>query len=156
MAGLFAKLKDVVVSPDKLRQALSRAWDSLIFWVVAAVAAAVVGGLLLYSNVGHKLASPPPSPPRTTSTTSPTLDVPEPRLAAARVLARDESEPGGELAAVLEVMAIANGGNQGRCSDGSDAKARLHTAGERIGAHVYFDLLFVLERLGLQSYGVLQ
>jgi hypothetical protein len=83
-------------------------------------------------------------------------DVPEPRLAAARVLARDESEPGGELAAVLEVMAIANGGNQGRCSDGSDAKARLHTAGERIGAHVYFDLLFVLERLGLQSYGVLQ
>ena len=69
MAGLFAKLKDVVVSPDKLRQALSHAWDSLIFWVVAAVAAAVVGGLLLYSNVGHKLASPPPSPPRTTSTT---------------------------------------------------------------------------------------
>jgi hypothetical protein len=35
-------------------------------------------------------------------------DVPEPRLAAARVLARDEAEPGGELAAVLEVMAIAN------------------------------------------------
>jgi hypothetical protein len=80
MAGLFAKLKDVVVSPDKLRQALSHAWDSLIFWVVAAVAtavaAAVVGGLLLYSNVGHKLASPPPSPPRTTSTTSTTLDFP--------------------------------------------------------------------------------
>jgi hypothetical protein len=69
MAGLFAKLKEVVVSPDKLRQALSNAWDSLIFWVVAAVATAVAGGVLLYSNVGHKLASPPPSPPRTTSTT---------------------------------------------------------------------------------------
>jgi hypothetical protein len=76
MAGLFAKLKDVVVSPDKLRQALSNAWDSLIFWVVAAVATAVAGGVLLYSNVGHKLASPPPSPPRTTSTTSTTLDFP--------------------------------------------------------------------------------
>jgi hypothetical protein len=74
MAGLFAKLKEVVVSPDKLRQALSNAWDSLIFWVVAAVATAVAGGVLLYSNVGHKLASPPPSPPRTTSTTSTTLD----------------------------------------------------------------------------------
>lgn len=87
MAGLFAKLKDVVPSPDMLRHALGYAWDSLIFWVVAAVvtavAAAVVGGLLLYSNVGHKLAStPPPSPPsspRTTSGTSAastTLDFP--------------------------------------------------------------------------------
>jgi hypothetical protein len=77
MAGLFAKLKDVVVSPDTLRHALGHAWGSLIVWVVAAVAtavaAAVVGGLLLYSNVGHKLASTPPSPPRTTSTT---LDFP--------------------------------------------------------------------------------
>lgn len=77
MAGLFAKLKDVVGSPDTLRHALCRAWDSLIVWVVAAVvtavAAAVVGGLLLYSNVGHKLASTPPSPPRTASTT---LDFP--------------------------------------------------------------------------------
>lgn len=73
MAGLFAKLKDLVVSPDTLRHALGHAWGSLIVWVVAAVAtavaAAVVGGLLLYSNVGHKLASTPPSPPRTTSTT---------------------------------------------------------------------------------------
>jgi hypothetical protein len=83
MAGLIAKLKDVVVSPDALRHALGHAWDSLIVWVVAAVvtavAAAVVGGLLLYSNVGHKLASTPPSPPRTTSTpstTSTTLDFP--------------------------------------------------------------------------------
>ena len=76
MAGLFAKLKEVVVSPDKLRQALSNAWDSLIFWVVAAVATAVAGGVLLYSNVGHKLASPPPSPSRTTSTTSTTLEFP--------------------------------------------------------------------------------
>jgi hypothetical protein len=86
MAGLIAKLKDVVVSPDALRHALGHAWDSLIVWVVAAVvtavAAAVVGGLLLYSNVGHKLASTPPSPPRTTRTTSPpsttstTLDFP--------------------------------------------------------------------------------
>jgi hypothetical protein len=83
MAGLIAKLKDVVVSPDALRHALAHAWDSLIVWVVAAVvtavAAAVVGGLLLYSNVGHKLASTPPSPPRTTSTTSTTsttLDFP--------------------------------------------------------------------------------
>ena len=61
MTGLFAKLKDVVVS-----------LDSLIVWVVAAVvtavAAAVVGGWLLYSNVGHKLASTAPSPPRTAST----------------------------------------------------------------------------------------
>jgi hypothetical protein len=77
MAGLFAKLKDVVVSPDTLRHALGHAWDSLIVWVVAAVvtavAAAVVGGLLLYSNVGHKLASTPPSPPRTASMT---LDFP--------------------------------------------------------------------------------
>ena len=77
MAGLIAKLKNVVVSPDALRHALGHAWDSLIVWVVAAVvtavAAAIVGGLLLYSNVGHKLASPPPSPPRTTSTT---LDFP--------------------------------------------------------------------------------
>jgi hypothetical protein len=80
MAGLIAKLKDVVVSPDALRHALGHAWDSLIVWVVAAVvtavAAAVVGGLLLYSNIGHKLASTPPSPPRTTSTTSTTLDFP--------------------------------------------------------------------------------
>ncbi len=53
MAGLFAKLKDIVVSPDTLRHALGHAWGSLIVWVVAAVAtavaAAVVGGLLLYS-----------------------------------------------------------------------------------------------------------
>jgi len=79
MAGLFAKLKEVVVSPDKLRQALTNAWDSLIFWVVAAVATAVAGGVLVYSNVGHNLASPPPGPPRTTSTTSTTsttLDFP--------------------------------------------------------------------------------
>jgi hypothetical protein len=76
MAGLFAKLKDVVVSPDKLRRALSNAWDSLIFWAVAAVATAIAGGVLLYFNVGHKLASPPPSPPRTTGTTSTTLDFP--------------------------------------------------------------------------------
>ncbi len=77
MAGLFAKLKDLFVSPDTLRHTLGHAWGSLIVWVVAAVAtavaAAVVGGLLLYSNVGHKLASTPPSPPRTTSTT---LDFP--------------------------------------------------------------------------------
>lgn len=77
VAGLFAKLKDVVVSPDTLRRALGHAWDSLIVWVVAAVvtavAAAVVGGLLLYSNVGHKLASTPPSPPPTAGTT---LDFP--------------------------------------------------------------------------------
>jgi hypothetical protein len=77
MAGLFAKLKDLVVSPDTLRHALGYVWGSLIVWVVAAVAtavaAAVVGGLLLYSSVGHKLASTPPSPPRTTSTT---LDFP--------------------------------------------------------------------------------
>jgi hypothetical protein len=87
MAGLFAKLRDVVVSLDTLRHALGHAWGSLIVWVVAAVvtavAAAVVGGLLLYSNVGHKLAStPPPSPsssPRTTSAASAastTLDFP--------------------------------------------------------------------------------
>jgi hypothetical protein len=78
MAGLFAKLKVLVVSRDTLRHALGHAWDSLIVWVVAAlataVAAAVVGGLLLYSNVGHKLASTPPSPLRTTSATSTTLD----------------------------------------------------------------------------------
>ena len=78
MAGLLAKLKDLVVSAATLRHALSQAWGSLIVWVVAAVAtavaAAVVGGLLLYSNVGHKLASTPPSPPRTTSTPSTTLD----------------------------------------------------------------------------------
>jgi hypothetical protein len=77
MAGLFAKLRDLVVSPDTLRHALGHAWGSLIVWVVAAVAtavaAAVVGGSLLYSNVGHKLARTPPSPPRTTSTT---LDFP--------------------------------------------------------------------------------
>ena len=73
MAGLFAKLKDVVVSPYTLRHALGHAWDSLIVWVVAAVVTAVAGGLLLYSNVGHKLASTPPSPPRTASTT---LDFP--------------------------------------------------------------------------------
>jgi hypothetical protein len=73
MAGLFAKLKDVVVSPDKLGHGLGRAWGSLTVWVVAAVTAAVVGGLLLYSNVGHKLASTPPSPPRTASRT---LDFP--------------------------------------------------------------------------------
>jgi len=80
MAGLIAKLKDVVVSPDALRHALGHAWDSLMVWVVAAivtaVAAAVVGGLLLYSNVGNKLTSTPPSPPRTTGTTSTTLDFP--------------------------------------------------------------------------------
>jgi hypothetical protein len=76
MAGLFAKLKDLLVSPDMLRHALGRAWGSLMVWVVAAVATAVVGGLLLYSNVGHKLASTPPSPPRTTSTPSTTLDFP--------------------------------------------------------------------------------
>jgi hypothetical protein len=83
MTGLFAKLKDLVVSPNTFRHALGPAWDSLIVWVVAAVAtavaAAVVGGFLLYSKVGHKLASPPPSPPRTTSTTSTTsttLDFP--------------------------------------------------------------------------------
>jgi hypothetical protein len=83
MAGLFARLKDAVVSPDTLRQAFGHAWGSLIVWVVAAVviavAAAVVGGLLLYSSVGHQLASTPPSPPspaRTTSTTSTTLDFP--------------------------------------------------------------------------------
>ena len=80
MAGLIAKLKDVVVSPGALRHALGRAWDSLTVWVVAAVvtavAAAVVGGLLLYSNVGHNLASTPPSAPRTTGTTSTPLDFP--------------------------------------------------------------------------------
>ena len=80
MAGLFAKLKDLIVSPDTLWRALGHAWDSLMVWVVVAiataVAAAVVGGLLLYSNLGHKLASTPPSPPRTTRTTSTTLDFP--------------------------------------------------------------------------------
>jgi hypothetical protein len=80
MAGLFAKLKDLVVPPDTLRHALGHAWGSLIVWVVAAVAiavaAAVVGGLLLYSNVGYKPASTPPSPPRTTGATSTTLDFP--------------------------------------------------------------------------------
>ena len=80
MAGLIAKLKDVVVSAGALRHALGRAWDSLTVWVVAAVvtavAAAVVGGLLLYSNVGHNLASTPPSAPRTTGTTSTPLDFP--------------------------------------------------------------------------------
>jgi len=77
MARLFAKLKEVVVSPDALRHALGHAWGSLIVWVVAAVvtavAAAVVGGLLLYSNVGHKLASTAPRPVRTATTT---LDFP--------------------------------------------------------------------------------
>jgi hypothetical protein len=73
MAGLFAKLKDAVFSPDTLRHAFGHAWGSLIVWTVAAVAtvvaAAVVGGLLLYSNVGHKPTSTPPttlpSPPST-------------------------------------------------------------------------------------------
>jgi len=73
MAGLLAKLKDLVVAPDTLRHALGYAWGSLIVWVVAAIAtalaAAVVGGLLLYSNAGHQLASTPPRPPRATSTT---------------------------------------------------------------------------------------
>jgi hypothetical protein len=77
MAGMFAKLKDLVVSPDTPRQALGHAWNSLIAWVAAAVAtavaAAVVGGLLLYSNVAHELASTPPSSPGTTNTT---LDFP--------------------------------------------------------------------------------
>ena len=80
MAGLFAKLKDLIVSPDTLWRALGHAWGSLMVWVVVAVAtavaAAVVGGLLLYSNLGHNLASTLPSPPRTTSTTSTTLDFP--------------------------------------------------------------------------------
>jgi hypothetical protein len=80
MAGLFAKLKDLVVSAGTLRHALGHAWDSLIVWVVAAVAtavaAAVVGGLLLYSNVGHKLARTPPSSARRASSTSATLDFP--------------------------------------------------------------------------------
>jgi hypothetical protein len=45
MAGLFAKLKETVVS--------------LIIWVIVAV------GGLLYFNVGHKAPKTPPSPPST-------------------------------------------------------------------------------------------
>jgi hypothetical protein len=47
MAGLFAKLKETVVS--------------LIVWAIVAA-----GGLLLYFNVGHKPPRTSPSPPSTT------------------------------------------------------------------------------------------
>jgi len=53
-------------------------------------------------------------------------------------------------------MAVADGRHQADAVMGPMPNRVWRTARERIGAHVYFDLVFVLERLGLQSRGVLQ
>src|SRR5882762_4207609 len=67
-------------------------------------------------------------------------DVPKARLAAGGVLARYEPDPGGELAAVLELPCIAYRRNDRKRGGGADA-SDLHEALRRLGqARLGFDL----------------
>jgi hypothetical protein len=74
-------------------------------------------------------------------------DVSEPCLTTGRVLGRHKPQPDGELTPVLEVMTVADGGDEGRGGDGTYALTGLRAAGELVVAHSEANLPFILQHL---------
>ena len=71
-------------------------------------------------------------------------DVAQSGFASAAVLARGQPDPGGDLAAVLEVMAVSDAGQECAGGDGADAGALHQTFAARVFACGLCDGLVVV------------
>jgi hypothetical protein len=73
----------------------------------------------------------------------------QPLLATARVLARDEAEPGGELTGGAEMRRIADGGHDRGCGDRADARNSRQAPADFVGAMPSQRIAFEFSQLAL-------